>query len=254
MDTQQPPRRLPDIKFRVLIIGRANAGKTSILQRVCDTTQSPVIYRRTRSSWYSDDKEQVHGLTFVNSATLVSPLVKIQLHPSTERGEHSIEDELVFSNHDGYIFHDSRGFESGDNNELEIVQKYCVPMDNQRPELDLKHFKDICPDQNVPIIGVFTKYDQFRRNIKMHLQDHQNENLGGNPADEADRRFEEDYLRPLGEGARFVRVEKMHKANARCDELVEKTAEALNHDVVTLMLLAVQRSNLELSVKLAVKW
>jgi hypothetical protein len=21
-------------------------------------------------------------------------------------------------------------------------------MDNQRPELDLKHFKDICPDQN----------------------------------------------------------------------------------------------------------
>ena len=35
----------PKIQFRVLIIGRANAGKTSILQRVCDTTESPEIYR-----------------------------------------------------------------------------------------------------------------------------------------------------------------------------------------------------------------
>ena len=40
-----PGPRIPDVRFRVLIIGRANAGKTSILQRVCDTTESPVIYR-----------------------------------------------------------------------------------------------------------------------------------------------------------------------------------------------------------------
>jgi hypothetical protein len=31
--------------FRVLVMGRANAGKTSILQRVCETTESPKIYR-----------------------------------------------------------------------------------------------------------------------------------------------------------------------------------------------------------------
>ena len=46
MATQQYPSRFPDLNFRVLIIGRANAGKTSILQRVCDTTESPEIYRR----------------------------------------------------------------------------------------------------------------------------------------------------------------------------------------------------------------
>jgi len=45
MATQQDHPRVPDIKFRVLIIGRANAGKTSILQRVCDTTESPEIYK-----------------------------------------------------------------------------------------------------------------------------------------------------------------------------------------------------------------
>ena len=40
-----PPPRVPNVQFRVLIVGRANAGKTSILQRVCDTTESPEIYR-----------------------------------------------------------------------------------------------------------------------------------------------------------------------------------------------------------------
>ena len=35
-----------------------------------------------------------------------------------------IDDEIVFSNHDGYIFHDSRGFEAGDEKELEIVQNF----------------------------------------------------------------------------------------------------------------------------------
>ena len=45
IDNQQNlPRAPSDIKFRVLIIGRANAGKTSILQRVCDTTDNPEIY------------------------------------------------------------------------------------------------------------------------------------------------------------------------------------------------------------------
>jgi hypothetical protein len=41
-----------------------------------------------------------------------------------QRGEHDIEDELTFTNHDGYIFHDSRGFEAGDETELKIVQDF----------------------------------------------------------------------------------------------------------------------------------
>ena len=43
----------------------------------------------------------------------------------------------------------------------------------------------------------------------------------------------------------------MHKEKVHCGDLIEKTAAALNDDIVTLMLLAVQRENLELSVKVA---
>ena len=96
-------------------------------------------------------------------------------------------------------------------------------MDNQRPELDLKHFKDICPDENgkplltfpmifthefpVPVIVVFTKYDQFLRNVKWHLEDY------GNPDDDitdaAERQFREHYLSHLGDGVRFVQLQSM---------------------------------------------
>jgi hypothetical protein len=48
------------------------------------------------------------------------------------------------------------------------------------------------------------KYDQFKRNIKMHLQDHPKKNPNGNAADVADMHFKDNYLHPLGEGVRFV--------------------------------------------------
>jgi hypothetical protein len=40
------------------------------------------------------------------------------------RGEHDIDNELTFTSHDGYVFHDSRGFEAGDEKELKIVQDF----------------------------------------------------------------------------------------------------------------------------------
>ena len=43
---------------------------------------------------------------------------------SYQRGEHTIDDELVFSNHMGYVFHDSRGIESGSTEELETLREF----------------------------------------------------------------------------------------------------------------------------------
>ena len=45
MSTKETRRIMPGLRFRVLVIGRANAGKTTILQRVCETTESPKTYR-----------------------------------------------------------------------------------------------------------------------------------------------------------------------------------------------------------------
>ena len=104
-----------------------------------------------------------------------------------QRGEHNIEDEYTFTEHEGYIFHDSRGFEAGNEEELKIVQDFvrrrlqesklnerlhaiwfaplhiynyeftnshilflriCISMDNPWPSLELRHFDEICPDKN----------------------------------------------------------------------------------------------------------
>jgi hypothetical protein len=45
----------------------------------------------------------------------------------------------------------------------------------------------------------------------------------------------------------------MNKPSQRCDGLIEMTANALSDSVVALMLLAVQRDNLELSIKYAIR-
>jgi len=123
-------------------------------------------------------------------------------------------------------------------------------MDNDRPELDLKYFHDICPDKNVPVIAVFTKYDQFKHDIEMKLED---ENLETDLDAEVEKIFDQHYLASLGGDPRFVRLERMHKPGQRCTDLIEMTAHALSGDVVALMLMATQKDNLELSIKYAIK-
>src|ERR1700730_17881038 len=99
--------------------------------------------------------------------------------------------------------------------------RYCVPMDNNRPSLDLRHFGDICPDENGtskrdfinwnqhkgicqgPVIVVFTKYDQFKIDIRIKLED-QNRDLA-QLDDEVTRMFSEHYLASLRGSSLFVR-------------------------------------------------
>ena len=46
----------------------------------------------------------------------------------------------------------------------------------------------------------------------------------------------------------------MQKHGQRCTGLIEVTTNALSGNVAALMLLAVQRDNLELSIKQAIRW
>lgn len=41
-----------------------------------------------------------------------------------QRGEHNIDNELIFKSNPKFIFHDSRGFESGSVNETETVKAF----------------------------------------------------------------------------------------------------------------------------------
>jgi hypothetical protein len=45
----------------------------------------------------------------------------------------------------------------------------------------------------------------------------------------------------------------MHKEGRRCTELIEATANALSSGAVALILLSVQKDNLELNIKKAVE-
>ena len=79
MSQQHLRFRVPDVKFRVLIVGRANAGKTSILQRVCETRESPKIYRvsgRTREevgpSYILPSVSDYHLIRFISILLLRS--------------------------------------------------------------------------------------------------------------------------------------------------------------------------------------
>jgi len=132
---------------------------------------------------------------------------------------------------------------------------YCIPMDNDRPLLDMKYFGAICPDKNVPLIAVFTKYDQFKHDIKMKLED---EGYGGEMDvqvnTEVEHIFNQHYLASLKGPPPWIRLEKMQNHGQRCAGLIEMTANALSGGAVALMLLAIQRDNLELSVKQAVRW
>jgi hypothetical protein len=64
----------------------------------------------------------------------------------------------------------------------------------------MKHFE-------VPVIAVFTKYDQFLRNVKMDVLDDPAEYLDCNVSEVAEELFQEHYLHPLGDDVGYVRLE-----------------------------------------------
>ena len=60
----------------------------------------------------------------------------------------------------------------------------------------------------VPVIVVFTKYDQFLRNVEMYLSDYPDEHPAHSDVSEvAKKQFQEHYLDPLGKDVRYVRLE-----------------------------------------------
>ena len=64
----------------------------------------------------------------------------------------------------------------------------------------MKHFE-------VPVIAVFTKYDQFLRNVKMDVLDDPDKYPNRSASKVSEELFQEHYLHPLGENVGYVRLE-----------------------------------------------
>ncbi|KIK22270.1 hypothetical protein PISMIDRAFT_680483, partial [Pisolithus microcarpus 441] len=144
-------------RFRILVMGRANAGKTTILQRVCNTTDNPEIFN---GKGEKVDAAVVHG--------------------SLTRGHHNIEDELRFLSNPGFVFHDSCGFESGSEEQFDLMKKFvrnrakttklderihaiwfCIPLNESHRMVMAaeRKFFDECDTGHVPVIVLLTKAD-----------------------------------------------------------------------------------------------
>ena len=116
--------------FRILVIGRANAGKTTLLQRVCNTTEDPCIH---------DDKTNLVSVHRFNdefrfwhfqlawtylSGTSFTINIYYCFDATYQRGIHDINRPFAFKSNPGFIFHDSPGFETGDERQLQEVLSF----------------------------------------------------------------------------------------------------------------------------------
>ncbi|KAG6907274.1 hypothetical protein DXG01_009612 [Tephrocybe rancida] len=235
-------------RFRVLIIGRANSGKTTILKKVCNSAEEPAIY----------------------SGEGVS------------RGLHDINNEMIFKSNPRFIFHDSRGFEAGNTAELSyvknfIVQRakkrrlrdrvhaiwYCIPLNDNRPvtKAEVDFFSECGTGHAhssysaVPVIVLFTKLDALDdKGYQMIFKD--NPDISHDDAAEqapvrAQKLFDEMLPKLPIFTSRYppknhVVLRGMNLPEANCNQLLEVTAAALDDETLQLLFVATQQANLKI--------
>jgi GTPase Era involved in 16S rRNA processing len=235
-------------RFRILVIGRANAGKTTLLQRVCNTTDDPCLYDENQNNL---------------------------LNPTSERGIHDIHRPFAFRSNPGFIFHDSPGFETGDTRQLQdvllfIEEKakstevedqlhaiwFCFVLNGARPLFPLeKEFFNATRAGNVPVIAIFTKFDDLINQIyDMDVDEEVNRK---NAEDVVDERFR----KPLGKCANpphaDVCFEALHNLESgnhqdQVKALIEKTASSLDNTALRKLFVSVQQNNIDLCVRYAI--
>ncbi|KAG8956980.1 hypothetical protein FRC03_010649 [Tulasnella sp. 419] len=243
-------------RFRILIIGKANSGKTTILQKMCGTTDTPVVIDK--------DGNKIDHSNLEN--------------PTAMRGMHDIEHEISYPSNPRFVFHDSRGFEAGSVDEMDKVRNFiaersarselkdrlhviwfCVPMDSRRilSTAESAFFENGTGD--VPVIVVFTKWDGQVVHSYSDLKQQ-----GRKPVDayrEAPQHamgiFQRHYL-PAITGvahppAAYVLLGNMHQDEASCSELTERTASAMSNGILSKLFISVQNTNIQISMRRAIR-
>ncbi|KAI6138890.1 hypothetical protein BKA82DRAFT_1009248 [Pisolithus tinctorius] len=202
-------------KFRVLVMGRANAGKTTILQRVCNTVDKPDIF-------------DARGNMIDN----------VVVEGSLGRGYHNIEHELAFKSNPGFVFHDSSGFEAGS------AQQYCIPMtDYQRTvtAAEQKFFNE-CDTGHVPVVVLLTKVDALHLAAIEELLDEGETLLLEKWQTHIKQILDQCQFPPK----MYLALTKMHNESADCTTLMQSTASALNEEGLQRLLISTQQSSIGL--------
>ncbi|KAH9950566.1 hypothetical protein B0H21DRAFT_802511 [Amylocystis lapponica] len=230
--------------FRILIIGRANSGKTTILQKVCNAKvdAKPIVYNQ--------EGKKISSRFFKMGSQM--------------RGEHDIEHQITYKG-SGFIFHDSCGFEAGSANELEKVVQfiskrssgaklkdqlhiiwYCIPMDNDRPFTSADELFFQKYTEKVPVIVIFTKFDALK--IKLWGRGE----LANADWNQAAMEYLQQHFIPQIQGVAkaYIHLSDMHIVNNQCPELTEKTAQALDNTVLLKLFVMTQKNNINLLIKL----
>ncbi|KAF9007372.1 hypothetical protein BDQ17DRAFT_1238044 [Cyathus striatus] len=241
----------PDVykSFRILVIGRANAGKTTLLKRVCNTTEDPCIYDR-------------NGNLFADRL-------------NCQRGVHDINRAFSFRSNPRFIFHDSAGVEAGDESQLKEVQDFiaerskstrindqlhaiwfCLKPDTSRPLLEFeKNFFNKERTGKIPVIAIIMMFDDLITQIyDEDLDDAKNRH-------EAEKEVQDKFINPL-HGYSYppkacTFMEDLHDDNSnhqnQVKDLIEKTAESLDDIALKMLFISIQQNNLELCIKYALK-
>ncbi|KAI3600518.1 hypothetical protein WG66_001719 [Moniliophthora roreri] len=247
--------------FRILVIGRANAGKTTLLKRVCNTTEEPCIYNEERNL----------------------------------RGAHDIHQSFAFASNPQFIFHDSPGFEKGGEKELKDVQefiekcaqatnvedqlhaiwycsselsfimiivndcwfRFCLVTDASRPLLELEtRFFQKKRFGNVPVIAVFTKLDDLI--TQLYDEEKEESELHEDARLYVEQKFQEPLAKCKYPPKEYLCLEDMYKDEGnhqeQVKELMQKTADSLDNPTLQLLFVSIQQNNLELCIKYAVKY
>ncbi|KAI6146884.1 GTP-binding protein [Pisolithus tinctorius] len=247
--------------FRILIMGRANAGKTTILQRVCNSTDKPEIFDGKGNKVYARHLDECF-----------------------QRGYHDIEHELVFGSNPGFVFHDSCGFEGGSAQQFDHMRNFvvhcatassvkqrihaiwfCIPMtENCRTvtAAEQKFFNE-CDTGHVPVIVLLTKVDALNLDATQELEEE--EGLEVEEAEEKiakkERKLLEKWLAHIKHELNkckfpprgYLPLEKMDQSNADCNALMQCTANVLNEESLQRLLISTQQSSITLCVEYAVE-
>ncbi|KAI6107741.1 hypothetical protein EV401DRAFT_2272386 [Pisolithus croceorrhizus] len=261
LDSEMANEYMKNIKrFRILVMGRANAGKTTILQRVCNSTDKPEIF--------DSEGNKIENVVVQGNLT---------------RGHHEIKHELVFKSNPRFVFHDSCGFEAGSTQQFDQMRNFvvdraatkkvnerihaiwfCIPMTDYHRTVTAaeQRFFNECDTGHVPVIVLLTKADALYLTAVRDLLD------GGLAIAEAKERA----VRKQGELLEkwlahvkhelgncnypprgYVTLQKMHQKNADCTILMQSTANVMNEEGLQKLLISTQQSSILLCIECAVR-